>query len=189
MHLSDDKLFELDAKGKQHLRECSSCRQRAAYLAKFRRSLSNMPVKEIPNDNWEKIRASLEQRVKDNHKSRFLTWRYVTTALAASFVFVVISFKGTDFYSPRSDAKTKVAELIEHNNRLQASLFLLVESRHHSEFELASIRYEINAIDNRIQKAYLNNHSYSEVAKLWEKKLKVLNRYLLLVNNNGLLKV
>jgi hypothetical protein len=193
MHLNDDELLELSELGKLHLESCSSCKQRADNLVRFRDTLSNLPTKKVSNENWGKLKLTYELTHKESQleeqKKRNLTWRYISVALAASLLFVVITYGVMESYLPVSNNELEIAYLIKQNELLQEALFIAINKRKDKQQALAAIRYKIGKLDADIQNAYFQKSSAEKLSHLWSNKLMVLNTYLIKEKNDYLIKI
>lgn len=182
MHLRDEQLTELDDAGHAHISECKSCRERANNLVKIRQSLTELPQLSAMPGNWKDIQKihSERQQAQELKKTRqqLNQWRIGSFALAASLTAVVL-WPGAQSDMPAEKVTNwQLATLIEQNNYLQQQLSGSPDSARQTNVRFKLVERDIQAIDQAIQRAYLQNASDEEKTELWKERQKLMKQLL-----------
>lgn len=186
MHLTDEQLIARDEAADLHLAECELCRTKAHNLAAIREQLNALPQHELPVDLWSSVKqaASTEHRKHqlESSEKRAKFWQISSFALAASLI-VFVAWVGM-FQSSHSEFEGQLAQqvnlLIEQNKALQLQLKNRVGKELEASFEFNRLTQELDKLDAKLQRVYMESGNLSEKNKLWSM------RKILLVELNGI---
>ena len=182
MHLSDEKLTELDDAGRAHISQCDVCRDKANNLVKLRQSLNQLPLLAEMPGSWKDIQKIHSERKQANQlqqtRQQLNRWRIGSFALAASLTAVVLWPNAQSNLTIEQNTNWQLATLIEQNNYLQQQLANNSNENNLTNVTFKLIERDIQAIDQAIQRAYLQNASDEEKTQLWKKRQKLMKQML-----------
>ncbi len=182
MHLTDDQLLEHDEFAETHLLSCEICKQRANQLLNIRLKLSDLPIIAQSQNNWQSIqKLHFERQLQSDLKQsqqKIKFWRLGSLALAASLAIVVLwpnlqSSNQADF-----NQSNQLAVLIEQNNLLQQQLLQKQNTNHLVNFNDGYLEFELSQLDQRIQKAYLEQSNDAHKKALWSERQELIKKSL-----------
>jgi hypothetical protein len=180
MHLCDDALLEPSQQDKFHLSQCRLCQQRQLNLVKFREQLSNLPIKEPLNKDWNKTFALYKSRSQkpkpDCFEDKRLKFSALKTLLAASLVLFVIGISQYMGSAPESIKFSKLTYSIKQNDLLQKEIHNARSEIYQRKF--STVRYQISQVNKEIQHAYFELRSEDELFRLWQKKIRLIRTFL-----------
>jgi len=195
MHLSNDELLELDDVGREHLAQCSQCQVRATNLAKIRNQFQNMPNVEPLSAGWQQIRASYQQELQHKalmaERKKVKFWQMVSGGIAASFILM----SAWQYVKLPADQITitsqqaLIAQVIQENNEIQQQLINKYAFGPSLEYHRVGIQVELEHIDSKIQKAYLEKLSDQEKLRLWRQRHALLKTALENASQTHILKI
>lgn len=188
MHLNDYQLLELDERGKLHLNECLECSKKAENLAKIRQALGNLPIRELPNKDWQTLK---QLHLSENNnvkylfgiKKRKVSWA-ISLGIAASVLLMVYIPSMSIFESQLLSENQELFNLIEESNQLQQSLFNSTIGEESDQWEISLIQSKINLVDQSLQQAYLHRRSIDEISLLWNKRIVLMKKGLSRTTNS-----
>jgi len=199
MHLTDEKLLELNESDSEHLLQCNECKQRAKVLIRIRQQLdqqicqnSTLPdfkaswqiVKQVHFEVHQQ-RESLEniKTTKAQHKITF--WQVSSMMLAASLLIVAIfpHMKVNPELELPTANKIVLVKWIEENVQLQQLFEQQFNRNLLSRVSINQLQLKLANIDDLLQQAYFKNASDEEKLKLWQQRKKIIENSLLNIRN------
>ncbi|MCW8878858.1 MAG: hypothetical protein OQK04_00750 [Kangiellaceae bacterium] len=173
MHLTDEQLIARDDVNDLHLAECEHCRLKAEKLAGIRQQLQKLPTHKLPVDLWPSVKqAELTERRKhqlESSEKRAKFWQISSFALAASLLVTGV-WVGV-FQSSNSQVDGGLAEqvnlLIDQNKELQLQLKSRSGRELEGNFEFNRLTQELDKLDARLQRVYMQPGNLIEKNKLW----------------------
>jgi hypothetical protein len=175
MHLNNDQLLEPTEEETEHLSTCDECQLRAENLNLIRSRLQSIPETSAPVDQWQKIRSDYYARLTPpeliSARRSKAFWQVASVAIAASFALFMIW--QSYYQSPDENVSSRditFAALIKENNILQQQLTEQLKSLKAPNSKTAGLLVQLEVIDTKLQKAYLEKHSSEQKAKLWEQQ-------------------
>jgi len=199
MHLTDEKLLELNESDNEHLIQCSKCKHRAKTLINIRQQLdqqiyqsSTLPdfkaswhiVKQVHYEVHQQ-RESLQniETTKAQHKITF--WQVSSMMLAASLLIVAIfpHMKVNPEIELPAVNSIVLVKWIEENVQLQQLFEQQFNDNLLSRVSINQLQFKLADIDDLLQQAYFKNASDEEKLKLWQQRKRIIKNSLLNIKN------
>ncbi|NQZ83667.1 MAG: hypothetical protein HRT52_21925 [Colwellia sp.] len=195
MHLTDEKLLELNESGKEHLLQCTKCKQRAKVLIGIRQQLdqqicqsSTLPdfkaswhiVKQVHEEVHQQSESLQKVKTtKAQHKITF--WQVSTMMLAASLLIVAIfpHMKVNPEIELPVANKIVLVKWIEENVQLQQLFEQQYNNNLLTRVSINQLQFKLASIDDLLQQAYFKNASDEEKLTLWQQRKKIIKNSLL----------
>ncbi|MFT5294575.1 MAG: hypothetical protein ACI9YH_000581 [Colwellia sp.] len=181
MHLTDEKLLELDEVSKQHLEKCTECNNRANVLLSMRQQLTLQPEMPDFEANWQDIKHSYQIQQKKTSEKKVIFWRFSALAFAAAFaVMAVLPLFNYDEVNDVFHAdKVILAGWVEQNRLVQQQLHQQLNANFLSRVQFNQLQMQLTPIDMSLQKVYLLNKPTSEKIQLWQQRKQLIENSLI----------
>ncbi|MCO7225121.1 hypothetical protein NH399_12490 [Pleionea sp. CnH1-48] len=138
----------------------------------MRKSLSRLPELKMERSVWRNVQV--EHQMQSSVKE-VRVWRHLTSALAASILALVSFLVINEF----KDSHSELDSLVSENQQMYA---LIERLRSSEQFEYkVSVKLsqiQLDEIDLKIQKAYLDSKSDKVKTELWKERKLILQNML-----------
>lgn len=185
MHLDDQQLIELDESSLIHITSCAVCRQRLAVLKQLRANLQEVAIPEpiiSLDDGWQAVKLAQQTHQKNvsynQNNNNEQHWWNNPLPLAASILLLAFILGDKYFIAPDIEDDIQLTALIEQNDILQKQLAAMQEGKNKNMNGGGQLRYQLTAIDQKIQRAYIETTSAEQKLLLWLERQKTIERWI-----------
>jgi hypothetical protein len=185
VHLDDQQLIELDESSLIHITSCAVCRQRLAVLKQLRANLQEVAIPEpiiSLDDGWQAVKLAQQTHQKNvsynQNNNNEQHWWNNPLPLAASILLLAFILGDKYFIAPDIEDDIQLTALIEQNDILQKQLAAMQEGKNKNMNGGGQLRYQLTAIDQKIQRAYIETTSAEQKLLLWLERQKTIERWI-----------
>jgi len=166
MHLTNDELFEVPQHKKNHIVSCTECTKRIKDVARLNKGLNEMEQLELPRELKSRVIDNIVRKkaTKSNIKRLFNTF-----SMAATIAIVILAV----FVKSNSHISTE--ELIVTSQKLELR-YNYVKRNSRYVFLNTDLYDELARLDSRLQNAYLEHDTDEVIKKLWQERIRLLNK-------------
>lgn len=193
MHLNDEQLLELDDDNEYHISQCEECNKRAKNLAKLRKELKNLPLKSLPDKNWQTLKQIYSTRNYKAEPMRGISsgklWPVIGVSIAASALLMIFTPSIDIFGSKALSQNQQIVALIEKNNLLQQQLVDFMSAQDKEKIHGSLIRSQLSLIDQSIQHVHLKEGSSNELLQLWNQRCELMKEELSQQPNSHIIRI
>lgn len=194
MHLNNEQLLEPGDTDLKHLSQCQQCRSRMENLGLIRTQLQSIPERAVHTDQWQEIKQGYQAGTNLSElasaKRTINFWRVTSGAIAASFALFVIwqSISVTPKQSEQLQ-NTSFTALIDENSALQRQLNNQLTAKQEINARTAGLLVELDIINIKLQKAYLEKGSKNQKQDLWQQRQVLLKSTLAAIRHPHVIKI
>ena len=194
VHLNNEQLLEPDDASLAHLSQCQQCQSRLENLNLLRGRLNSFADATTYTGDWQRVKQAylMEENVSSldtaNRTVRF--WRFTSGAIAASFALFLI-WQSVSVLPESTDQlpDASFVALVDENSALQSQLNLQLSGNQEINSKAASLLIELDMINTKLQKAYLEKGSKIQKQEPWQQRQVLLESTLAAIGQPGVIKI